>query len=504
MDRGVLEVAQPNELDRVKDQVLAQIQSFIMDIEDPTLRQEAERALNSLKDYEGDPQQFLTDANEILSNLVRLVGESDNRSSELRALYADLDEIQQAAATPEGLVEILGCLDYPEARQVAIELIQTTSLLTQLSRGVFIGENGEKIRDQARIVFRDLLSSERGQFHTDIAMLYSLGAAKILRAIRRDPTGYELRQMIQTEQISYSEIVSIAKRIVDAIRKEVLSPLLHETERELNEGLISYLVPREARLPDDPIIVKLASYIDPQTLIRSRLATPLERTLKRKSVPIFGELLQLSDDLTRLLSLLYTRLLPSDQKSLSKAINPIRHVVREFQETSSVLDLIELENEVETENRFLLLFLRKEFLSELRKRVSLVYGDLSEGMPLTKATRKFFEQEVVDYISEFTKIVNENSLKELQTVLSAWRYWLHRIEMKYQINEIQMRRFLKFAPDNFITIEQIIQHPKHLLKLIPVLKRRKRLVAIERRGNDYETVINRLDLLFEYLNRRLN
>jgi hypothetical protein len=434
---------------------------------------------------------------------VRLVGEYDNRRSELRALYADLDEIQQAAATPEGLVEILGCLDYPEARQVAIELIQTTSLLAQLSRGVFQGESGEKISDQARIVFRDLLSSEHGRFHADIATLYGLGAAKILRTIRRDPTGYELQQLIQAEQINHTEIVSIAKRIVGTIHKEVLSPLLRETERELNEGLISYLVPREARLADDPLIVKLANYIDPQTLLRSRLATQLERTLKRKSVSIFGELLKLSDDLTRLLSLLYTRLLPSDQKTLSKAINDIRQVVREFQETSSVLDLIELENEVETEYCFLLMFLRKEFLSELRKRISLVYGDLSENSALTKATRKFFEKEVADYLREFTKIVVEQPLKELQAALSAWRSWLHRIEVKFQINEIQMRRFLKFTPDNFLAMDQVIRHPKHLLKLISVLKRRKRLVAIERRGKDYEDVIARLELLFDYLTRRL-
>jgi len=63
--------------------------------------------------------------------------------------------------------------------------------------------------------------------------------------------------MIQAEQINYAEIVSIAKRIVETIHKEVLNPLLREMERELNEGLIAYLVPREARLLDDPLIVKL-------------------------------------------------------------------------------------------------------------------------------------------------------------------------------------------------------------------------------------------------------
>ena len=190
-------MAQPYELDTVKQQILPQIQNFAMEIEDLDLRQEAERALKSLEEYEGDPKHFIQSANEVLSNLIRLVGEYDKRRASIKILYADLDEIQLAAATPEGLVEILSCLDYPEARYIAVDLIRATSLLVQLSRGVFIGENSEIIQDRARVALRDLLSAQKGRFQADIASLYNYGAARILRAIRRDPTGTELRHMMQ-------------------------------------------------------------------------------------------------------------------------------------------------------------------------------------------------------------------------------------------------------------------------------------------------------------------
>ena len=435
---------QPNELERVKEQVLAQIRSVAMEIEDGTLRQETDRALKSLEDFEGDPNQFLTDANEILGNLVRLLGEYDKRRSDLRALYADLDEIQQAAATPEGLVEMLGCLDYPEARYAAIELIQATSLLAQLSRGVFVGEYAEWIREQARMALRDLLGTGKGRFQADIATLFGLGASKILRAIRRDPTGSELRQMIQEEQINYPAIVSVAKRIVAGLQQEILTPLFQETEREMREGLLAYIVPPEERRLDDTLIGKLAKYVDPKLVIRSRLATPFEITLKRKSVPTFANFLKLSDDLARLLSLFPANLHQTDRKDLGKAINMIRTTVKELHETSSLHDLSDLEDEEETEHRFLLLLLRKEFLSELRKRISWIYGQVSKKAPLPTDARKYFEREIITYVEDFAQTVNEHSIEELQANLAAWRRWLHRIEEKFHISETQIRPFLRF------------------------------------------------------------
>ncbi|MFQ5820153.1 MAG: hypothetical protein ACE5I5_09220 [Candidatus Heimdallarchaeota archaeon] len=496
-------MTQPNELERIKEQVLAQIRSVAMEIEDSTLRQETDRALKSLEDFVGDPDQFLTDANEILGNLVRLLGEYDKRRSDLRALYADLDEIQQAAATPEGLVEMLGCLDYPEARYAAIELIQATSLLAQLSRGVFVGEYAEWIREQARMALRDLLGTGKGRFQADIATLYGLGASKILRAIRRDPTGGELRQMIQEEQLNYPAIVSVAKRIVVGLQQEILTPLLQESEREMREGLLAYIVPPAERRLDDTLIGKLAKYVDPKLVIRSRLATPFEITLKRKSVPIFANFLKLSDDLARLLSLFPANLHQTDRKALGKAINMIRTTVKELHETSSLHDLSDLEDKEETERRFLLLLLRKEFLSELRKRISWVYGQVSEETPLPTDARKFFEKEIITYVEDFAQTVNELSIEELQANLAAWRRWLHRIEEKFHISETQIRPFLRFEPDSFITIEKVIMHPKHLLKVISTLKRRKRLVAIVRRLKTTEDALARLETLFTYLDKQL-
>ncbi|MFQ6125875.1 MAG: hypothetical protein ACE5R6_14910 [Candidatus Heimdallarchaeota archaeon] len=496
-------MTQPNELQRVKKQVLAQIKSVAMEIEDNILRQETDRALKSLENFEGDPDQFLTDANEILGNLVRLLGEYDKRRSDLRALYADLDEIQQSAATPEGLVEMLGCLDYPEARYAAIELIQATSLLAQLSRGVFVGEYAEWIREQARMALRDLLGTGKGRFQADIATLYGLGASKILRAIRRDPTGGELRQMIQEEQINYSAIVSVAKRIVVGLQQEILMPLFQETEREMREGLLAYIVPPEERRLDDTLIRKLAKYVDPELVIRSRLATPFEITLKRKSVPLFANFLKLSDDLARLLSLFPTHLHQADRKTISKTINMIRTTVKELHETSALRDLSDLKDEEETERRFLLLLLRKEFLSDLRKRISWVYGQVSEEAPLPTEVRKFFEREIVSYVEDFAQTVTDLSIEDLQANLSAWRRWLHRIEVQFNISEIQMRPFLRFAPDNFIAMERVKLHPKHLMKVNSILKRRKRLAAIARRGKTAENALTSLEALFAYLEKRL-
>lgn len=496
-------MTQPIELERVKEQVLTQIRSFAMEIEDSTLRQETDRALKSLEDYEGDPNQFLTNANEVLGNLVRLLGEYDKRRSELRTLYADLDEIQQAAATPEGLVEMLGCLDYPEARSKAIELIQATSLLAQLSRGVFIGEYAEWIRKQARMALRDLLGAGKGRFQADIASLYGLGASKILRAIRRDPTGGELRQMIQEEQINYPAIVSVATRIVVGLQQEILTPLLQETEREMREGLLAYIVPPEERRLDDTLIGNLARYVNPELVIRSRLASPFEITLKRKSVPIFANFLKLSDDLARLLSLFPANLHQTDRKAMSKAINMIRTTVKELHETSSLRDLSDLKDEDETERRFLLLLLRKEFLSELRKRISWVFGQVTEEAPLPMDIRKFFERDIYTYVEDFAQTVNDHSIEEFQANLSAWRRWLHRIEVQFYISEIQMRPFLKFAPDNFIAIEKVKIHPKHLIKVNSILKRRKRLAAIVRRGKTAENALASLETLFIYLDKHL-
>ena len=496
-------MAQPNELERVKEQVLAQIRIVAMEIEDSTLRQEADRALKSLEDFEGDPDLFLTDANEILNQLVRLIGEYDKRRDKIRVLYADLDEIQQAVSTPEGLVEILSWLDYPEARQTAIELIQVTSLLVQLSRGVFIGDNTETIREHARNVLRDLLSYEKGRFQANFTALYGLGAAKILRAIRRDPSGEELRLMMQAEQINYPALIFVVKEIVEDIQQEVLSPLLQEAERELKEGILTYIVPYEERRPEDSLIVNLAKYLDPQIVLRSRLATPLERTLKRKSVPIFSEFLKLTDDLTRILSLFSTNLHQTDRKDLSYTINIIRTIVRDLHKTSSLPDLSELENEEETERRFLLLFLRKEFLSELSKRISKIYGQLVEETPLSKDARRFFEQEITTFVEDFAKTVNELSIAELQTNLAAWRRWMHRIQEKFNIAENQLPPFLKFAPDRFIAIEKVIQHPAHLSNVISTLKRRKRLAAIARKGKTVEDVLSGLEDLLTHLEKHL-
>ena len=497
-------VAQPNELERVKEQVLRQIRSVATEIEDRILRQEADRALKSLEDFTGDPNQFLTNANEILSNLVRLVGEYDKRRKKLRALYADLDEIQQAAATPEGLVEILSWLDYPEARYTAIELIQATSLLLQLSRGVFVGENAEGFREQARMALRDLLGSEKGRFQANIAALFSLGGSRILRAIRHDPTGSELRQMIQEEQINYLELILVVKRIVEDLQQEILSPLLQEAEREMKEGLLAYHVAREERHLEDTLIVKLAKYVNPELVIRSRLATPFEKTLERKLVPIFTEALKLSDDLARLINLFPASLHQTDRKALNEAISMIKTTVRKLHEMSSLPGLTELEKEEETEDHFLLLLLRKEFLSELRKRISRVYGEIPEGEPLSKDGRKFFEQEITMFVEDFAKTVNEHSISELRANLAAWRNWLHRIAEKFHIEENQMRRFfLKFAPDTFISMEIIIQHPTHLLKVITTLKRRKRLAAIARKGKTSEDILSRLEDLFKHLEKRL-
>ncbi len=309
--------------------------------------------------------------------------------------------------------------------------------------------------------------------------------------------------MIQEEQINYPAIVSVAKRIVSGLQKEILTPLLQESEREMREGLLAYIVPPAERRLDDTLIGKLAKYVDPKLVIRSRLATPFEITLKRKSVPLFANFLKLSDDLARLLSLFPANIHQTDRKDLGKAINMIRTTVKELYETSSLHDLSDLEDEEETERRFLLLLLRKEFLSELRKRISWVYGQVSEEVPLPMDARKFFKGEIITYVEDFAQTVNELSIEELQANLAAWRRWLHRIEEKFHIAETQMRPFLRFEPDNFIALEKVIIYPKHLMKVISTLKRRKRLAAIVRRLKITEDALARLETLFTYLDKQL-
>ena len=224
--------------------------------------------------------------------------------------------------------------------------------------------------------------------------------------------------------------------------------------------------------------------------------------MKRKAVSIFTEFLKLTDDLSRLFNIYSTSLHKSDHKILIKSIDAIQTFVRTLHETCSILNLNEHANEAETEQHFLLLNLRKLFLSELRKRVSMAYGDLTKDNPLSKDARRFYENKIALYVNDYEKTVNELSVKELQINLAAWRRWLQRIQQQFQIHENSMLPYSKFAPDNFIALDKVIRQPKHLLKVIDSLKRRKRLNLIFKKSKSPEDALNRLDGLFFNLEKQ--
>ena len=313
-----------------------------------------------------------------------------------------------ATLPPKAFIKMLRRSGSLAAQQAAEELERLLQLLSNLTKERFRGASAERIRMYARELQAELLGVNEGEAISYWRVLLEFGAGKGVEAIERDPKGGALRSLLEAGAIDLEEIVATVRRLLQKAEATAARRFLVDVERQLNEGLLEYMVPREQRDPDDPFIRRLAKYIDPNAVLTSRLVTPFEKSLQKRSLDLLKEVLQIFDEIADVVSWIKTQILEEGvfERKLQRQEVLVDHLLA----TTDSINTAHYRDEAATEAAYLSLVLRRYGLVELKERLALFHTKLGEGAP-TKLLVSFLKRKILQYTKELSEYTKQEHLR---------------------------------------------------------------------------------------------
>ena len=370
-----------------------------------------------------------------------------------------------ATLPPKAFIAMLkrsGCL---AAQQATEELERLLQLLSELTKERFRGASAERIRMYAREIQAELLGVKEGEAISYWRVMLEFGAGRAIEAIERDPKGGALRSLLETGAIDLDEIVATVRRLLQKVEATAARRFLVDVERQLNEGLLEYMVPREKRDPDDPFIGRLARYIDPNAVLTSRLVTPFEKSLQKRSLDLLKEVLQIFDEIADVVSWIKAQI--SEVGVFERKLQRQEGMVDHLLATTDSINTAHYRDEAATEAAFLSLVLRRYGLVELKERLALFHTKLVEDAP-TKLLVGFLKRKILRYTKELIEYTKQENLRGLQQGINELRNSLQAVGARFSL-EHEVTAFVEaLQPDYALLFQQ--EAPEDLKRFLGLNK----------------------------------
>ncbi|MFX0209335.1 MAG: hypothetical protein ACFFDT_25350, partial [Candidatus Hodarchaeota archaeon] len=424
---------------RTRDKIIQKIQKLQDSPEyiDQTLDIELTQLLTSLTDSRYDDTSDETMAS--LEQIELLVDQLSVRIQRRKSVKQDKSvttkNIHSSETRPiPPLVTFLISLKlcgHSEAQHVAEELERIHSVLSDLMDPNFRGGSEARIRNQAQKLHHELTGITKGELAGYWISLLDFGVDQFIESIQQDRSGKNLLTQIQDGIIDLDEIVETVKRLVNRTESIASQRILIDLERSLNEGELEYIIPRMKRTPNDPFIVRLSNYINPHAIINSRFVTPFEKIMREKSLHRMKEILYTIDEIENVVAQIKDQdaggLIELRMKKVHDTLDLI------FQNTDTI-QVVDFQDEVETETAYLCLLLRSYAFDELKDRLLFFYSKLLEEAP-TKFLISFFNRKIIRYVQEIHEYTNPKNARELQAGIQDLRNAAKMVESRFSLED---------------------------------------------------------------------
>lgn len=403
---------------------------------------------------------------------------------------------------PKAFIEMLKRSGSLAAQQAAEELERLLRLLTELMQGRFRGASAERIRRYARELQAELLGVKEGEAKSYWRGLLEFGAGKGVEAIERDPKGSALRSLIAAEAIDLDEIVATVRRLLQRAEATASRRFLVDIERQLNEGLLEYMVPREKRDPDDPFIRRFAKYINPNTVLTSRLVTPFEKSLQQRSLNLLKVVLQIFDEIVDIISSIKAQV--QEEGVFERKLQRQEGLVDHLLTTTDSINTARYQDEATTEAAYLSLVLRWYGLGELKERLAMFQIKLGEDARI-KLLVGFLKRKILRYTQELIEYTKQERLRELQQGINELRNALQTVGARFSL-EHEVTALVEALQPNYTLLfqQEAPEDFKHFLGVNKALKKSaKKLKKVATKEKSPESAWKTLQAQMEGLQKEI-
>ena len=403
---------------------------------------------------------------------------------------------------PKTLIEMLKRSGSLAAQQAAEEFEKLLRLLTELTKGRFRGASTERIRMYARELQAELLGVKEGEAKSYWRVLLEFGAGRAVEAIERDPKGGALRSLIEAGAIDLDEIVATVRRLLQKVEATASRRFLVDVERQLNEGLLEYMVPREQRDPDDPFIERVAKYVNPNAVLTSRLVTPFEKSLQKRSLDLLKEVLQIFDEIADVVSWIKAQI--QEEGVFERKLQHQEGLMEHLLATTDSINTAHYREEAATEAAYLSLLLRRYGLVELKERLALFHTKLVEDAP-TKLLVAFLKRKILRYTQELIEYIKQENLRGLQHEINELRNALQVVGARFSL-EHEITAFVEaLQPDYALLFQQeALKDLKYFIGVSKALKKSaKKLKKVATKEKSLENAWKALQAQMEGLQKEI-
>ncbi len=304
-----------------------------------------------------------------------------------------------------------------DAQHLATELEELILLLTELRDNKFQGDRAERISNNAQELQEELLGIKNRELDSYWRVLLDFGAERLVRSVERDKSGKDLRKQIEEGMIDLDEIVETVRRLTQRAESIASQQIIVDLERALNEGELEYIIPREKRDREDPFIVRLSKYIDPNVVLSSRYVISYEKDLRTKSLNLMKGILTTIDEIENFIGLIKAQDAGGIIELRMKKFQDLMNYIIEITDSIQVVDY---KDDSETETAYLCLLLRSYTLCELRDRLTVLYSKLLKDTS-SKFLVAFLNRKVLQYTKEIIKYTKHENMRALQKGIKELR-----------------------------------------------------------------------------------